>query len=457
VRAELRLHPRPPGQPARRLGTLDVALMITGIVIGAGIFRVPADVAAAATSEWHALALWLAGGLAALAGALTYAELATRHPSIGGEYHFLRLAWGARLAAIFVWARIAVMQTGAIATVAFVAGDYAAGVWSSGPSPALWAGLTILAVTLANMASLEAGRRGQQIFVSVELLAIIAVLLAALVIGVGSGAGGSVQTAAASPGPPAGTGLGLALVFIMLAYGGWNEAAYLSAETRAGAPAMVRALVLGLGSVTLLYLLVNAAFLFTLGRAGLAGTPAPATLLLGAAFGPAAATGVGLAVVVAALSTMNATIITGARAMCAAGHQVPALGPLARWDQARSVPRPALLVQGAVALALTAYGATTRDGFSAMVAFGAPVFWLFLALTTAALFRLRSQHPDAPGFRVPAYPLTPLLFLGVCLAMLWSSLDYARILFTGSETGRLAGVLGLVLLAAGLPLVRKAR
>lgn len=439
-------------QPARRLGTLDVALLIIGIVIGAGIFRVPADVAAATATEWQALGLWLLGGLAALAGALTYAELATRHPSIGGEYHFLRLAWGPRIAALFVWARIAVMQTGAIATVAFVAGDYAAGAWPDGPSAPLWAALTILAVTLANMASLEAGRRGQQLFVSVELGAIAAVIVAALVLGASGGA----TALAAAAGPPAGTSLGLALVFIMLAYGGWNEAAYLSAETRDDR-GLVKALVLGLGGVTLLYLLVNAAFLFTLGREALAGTPAPATLLLGAAFGPAAATAVGIAVVVAALSTMNATIITGARAMCAAGRHVPALAPLGRWDQARSVPRPALLVQAAIALTLAAYGATTRDGFTAMVAFGAPVFWLFLALTGASLFVLRRRHPHAPGFCVPLYPVVPLIFLAVCLAMLWSSVDYARFLLTSSDSGRLAGVAGLAILAAGIPLVAKAR
>jgi basic amino acid/polyamine antiporter, APA family len=154
---------------------------------------------------------------------------------------------------------------------------------------------------------------------------------------------------------------------------------------------------------------------------------------------------------------MNATIITGARAMCAAGQQVPALGALGRWDQARSVPRPALAVQAIVALALTAYGATTRDGFTAMVAFGAPVFWLFLALTAASLFLLRWRHPQAQGFRVPLYPLVPLLFLGVCLAMLWSSIDYARFLLTGTESGRLAGLLGLLMLAAGIPLIYRAR
>ncbi|WP_199555796.1 APC family permease [Sandaracinobacteroides hominis] len=441
-------------QPARRLSATDVALMIVGIVVGAGIFRVPADVAAASSNNWEVLGLWLAGGLAALTGALTYAELATRYPSIGGEFHFLRLAFGARVGALFVWARVAVMQTGAIATVGFVAGDYAAGLWPNGPSPAMWAGIAVLAVSFGNMISLEAGRRGQQIFVAIEIFAIVSVIAAAVMLGIGGG--GAAQVAGSGSAMP-GTSLGLALVFIMLAYGGWNEAAYLSAETKGGGSGLVAALVLGLGLVTLLYLAVNAAFLFAFGREGLAGTPAPATLLLDAAFGPVGAALVAGAVVVASLSTMNATVITGARAMCAMGRHLPLFGPLGQWDQARSVPRPALLVQALVALALTAYGATTRDGFSAMVAFGAPVFWLFLALTALSLFILRRRRPEVGGFAVPLYPIVPLLFLGVCLTMLWSSLGYAAFLLGQSESGRLAGILGLGLLVAGIPLVWKAR
>lgn len=442
------------GQPARRLSVTDVAFMIVGIVVGAGIFRVPADVAAASSSAGQALGLWLAGGLAALTGALTYAELATRYPSIGGEFHFLRLAYGPRLGALFVWARVAVMQTGAIATVGFVAGDYAAGLWPNGPSPAVWAGAAVLGITVANIISLEAGRRSQQIFVVIELFAIVAVIGAALMLGIGGG--GAAQVAGAgSPNP--GTGMGLALVFIMLAYGGWNEAAYLSAETRGGGLGLVRALVLGLGLVTLLYLAVNAAFLFAFGREGLAGTPAPATLLLDAAFGPAGAALVAGAIVIASLSTMNATVITGARAMCAMGQHLPAFAPLGRWDHARSVPRPALVVQALVAVALVVYGATTRDGFSAMVAFGAPVFWLFLALTALSLFILRRRRPVSQGFAVPLYPVIPLIFFAVCCYMLWSSLEYASFLLGQSEAGRLAGVLGLILLALGIPLVWKAR
>lgn len=419
-------------------------------MVGAGIFRVPSAVAGAIAEGSAALVLglWLAGGLAALAGALCYADLSSRFPSIGGEYHFLRLAWGRRVAALFIWARIAVMQTGAIATVAFVAGDYAAAIWPSGPGPALWAGVSVALVTLANLAGLDLSRRAQTQMVVVVILALLAVILAGLLAGPGSAPAGTADAG--------GGGLGLALVFVMLAYGGWNEAAYLSAEMKGDGRSMLRALLIGIGGVAILYLAFNAVCLWAFGLAGLATTPAPAAVLMDAAFGPVAAVIMGLAVVAASLSTMNATTLTGARAMCAAGDHLPGLSLLARWDDKRSLPVAALLVQGAVALALTAYGATARDGFAAMVAFGAPVFWLFLALVALAMFRLRSGG-DPAGFRVPLFPLIPLLFLAVCLFMLWSSIDYARFLLLATDGGRFAGLIGVLLLLAGLPLAWRAR
>ena len=433
--------------PRRRLSMLDVLLLTVGIVIGAGIFRVPPDIARAVGGEWQMLALWLAGGLAALTGALCYAELATRFPSIGGEYHFLRLAWGPKLAAWFVWARMAVIQTGSIATVGFVAGDYAAALWPDGPSPAQWAAMAVAGVTAGNMLSLEVGRRGQQLLQAMLLTGMLLVIIAGF------------TTAGSGPvtRPPAANGsLPLALVFVMLSYGGWNEAAYLSAETRRP-QAIVAALVGGLGVVALLYLLFNWALLHGLGLSGIAASSAPAAQLVAARFGPVAGGLLGLAVVAAALSTMNTSSITGARAICALGGNLPALRFFSSWDARRSVPRGALAMQGLVTLLLTAYGAAAADGFAAMVAFGAPVFWLFLGLTALALFRLRRLYPEARGFSVPLYPLVPLLFAGICGWMLWSSLQFALLLLGSSDAGRHAGMLGVALLLAGLPLALKAR
>lgn len=139
--------------------------------------------------------------------------------------------------------------------------------------------------------------------------------------------------------------------------------------------------------------------------------------------------------------------------MCALGQDVPLLSRLGKWDEGRSVPVIALLVQGGAALALTLYAATTRDGFAAMVAFGAPVFWLFLSLTALSLFILRRKYPDRDSFRAP--PVLPLVFLVACSFMLWSGVDYARYMWVDGE--RAAGLLGIFLLLAGLPLAWRAK
>jgi APA family basic amino acid/polyamine antiporter len=429
--------------PSRRLSAADVAVFVLGIVVGVGIFRAPAEVAANTPSDAAFLALWAAGALAALAGALTYAELAARHPGIGGEYGFIRLAWGERLGVLFIWARTAVIQTGSIAAVAFVLADYALRLLPVAP-PALLAGLAVAVFTMLNLLGVDAARRAQWLLLSLVVAAMGAVMLA----------GGLADPAPPAAAPaPGGSNLGLALVFVMLTYGGWNEAAYLSGETRGGARGFVVGLVGGVAVIAALYFGVNLAYLAVLGRDGLAASTAPAADLAATAFGPAGQTLVTAAILVAALSTLNVTILTGARAMCALGQTVPAFAFLGQWHGARSVPGPAILVQSAVALLLIAYGAGAPDSFAAMVAFGAPVFWLFLLLTVLALFRLRAKASGHTGFRAPLWPATPLLFAAVCGWMLWSSLGYAQFLAQTADGARLAGFLGIALLAAGVPLM----
>lgn len=418
-----------------------------GIVVGVGIFRAPAEVAANAPSGAVVLALWGFGALAAVAGALSYAELAARHPGISGEYGFLRRAWGEPLGVMFVWARTAVIQTGSIAAVAFVLGDYAVRL-APALSPALFAGLAVLVFTLLNLLGVDIARRAQWLLLSLVLLAIVGVMAA----------GGLADPLPPPATAPASAGsIGLALVFVMLTFGGWNEAAYLSGETRDGSRGFLRGLLAGILVVALLYLGVNIAYLAVLGREGLAASAAPAADLAAAAFGPRGETLITSAILLAALSTLNVTILTGARAMCALGQAAPAFAFLGRWEPGRSVPGPALLIQGAVALMLIAYGAGARDSFAAMVAFGAPAFWLFLLLTVLALFRFRARDPGFRGFRVPLWPLTPLLFAGVCGWMLWSSIGYARFLAGTAEGASLAGWLGIAVLAAGVPLMWLAR
>jgi amino acid transporter len=235
------------------------------------------------------------------------------------------------------------------------------------------------------------------------------------------------------------------MILILLTYGGWNEAAYLSGEIRDVRRNMVRALLLGIGVVTILYVAVNYAYLRVLGLEGMRSSDAIGAELMRTALGEGGARVLSLLVACAALSTLNATIFTGARTNFALGRDFALFAYLGRWKLRGETPGNALVVQGAVALLLVALGASVaRGGVQTMVDYTAPVFWFFFLLTGVALFILRRRAPEAAQpFRVPLYPLTPLLFIATCAYMLYSSLT-----FTGP-----GAAVGVAIVAAGLPVL----
>jgi amino acid transporter len=423
--------------PRPTLSVLDGVLITVGIVIGVGIFKTPSLVASGVSSEWAFIGVWLLGGLITLIGALCYAELAAAHPHAGGEYHFLSRAYGRSLAVLFGWARGTVIQTGAIAAVAFVYGDYAQVVLPLGTyGAAIHAGLAIAAFTALNYVGSIESKRAQIVLETLTLVTLAIVVL----VGVLSGA-----KAPPPETPSTGHGaIGLAMIFVLLTYGGWNEAAYLSAEMKDPQRNMVRVLVLATIAVTAIYVAVNAAFLSVFGLEGLRASKAVGADMMRLAAGDAGAILLSLCVVIAALSTLNATIFTGARVYYAMGQDLPLLPRLGLWDQHGHNPANAILLQGIIALALVVFGAATRGGFQAMVDYTAPVFWFFLLMVGVALFILRRREPNrALPFRVPLYPVTPALFCATCAYMLYSSVAY-----TG--TGALVGI---AVVLAGLPLV----
>ena len=422
---------------------MDGALFVIGIVVGVGLFRTPPLVAAGVDSEAAYLALWALGGLATLAGALCYAELASAFPNAGGEYHFLSRAWGRTLGLFFVWARGTVIQTGSIAVVGFVYGDYANQLIDLGRiGPALHAASAIVALSLLNAAGRRPSRDVQRVLTGAEILILIALTAIALSI-----APEATAAPPAPPGQPASGAAGIAMIFILLTYGGWNEAAYLSAEIAGRGRAVARAIIGGVVTVTLLYLAVNAAIVYGFGLDRLRASDAFAADLTRLALGDGAAAALSLAVCAAAISTMNATIFTGARLYYALGTDIGA-ARLGAWDEARQAPRSAVALQAVVALALVAFGAASRGGFQAMVDYTAPVFWFFMVMTALSLFVFRRRHPDIERpFRVPLYPLTPAAFALVSLWLLWSSLSY-----TGA-----GALLGLGMLALGIPFVLRAQ
>ena len=219
---------------------------------------------------------------------------------------------------------------------------------------------------------------------------------------------------------------GLAMVFVLFTYGGWNEAAYISAELKGGRREIVAVLIASLAILAIIYIVVNVALLHGLGLKGLAASKAAGADVMERAFGPRGGQLLALFVAIAALTSINATMIVGARTNYAMGRDWPALRFMGGWHAERGTPRMAMLVQGAIALALIGFGALRKDGFETMVNFTTPVFWTFLFLVGIALFRLRAKDPGADRpFRVPFYPITPIVFCGAAAFLVYSSIKYA--------------------------------
>ncbi len=422
-----------PCVPAASLTTTDAVALVVGVVVGAGIFRLPSLVAGNVSSAGQLLGFWLLGGLLSVAGALCYAELTIAWPHPGGDYHYLDRAFGRPVAFLFAWARLTVIQTGSIAAMAFIFGDYAAqAVGCPGWSPA-GAAAGVVALTAVNLCGARPCTRVQLVLTVAKAIGLGAVVLAGL-------AWAAPTPAAGAPPPTAHPGL--ALVFVLFAFGGWNEAAYLSAELHRPQRAFPVVVLLSLGLITALYLFVNLACLRVLGLSGMAGSAAVAVDLCRAVGADRLATLVAAMVALSAIGAANAAIFTGARAVYAVGADHQSLAVLAAWR--RDHPRSALLGQGVVAVALIVLGAVSRRGFETMVDYTAPVFWLFFLLVGLSVFRLRRTEPAAlRPFRVPGYPVTPLLFCSTAAYMLWATIRYAG----------LGTIAGLLVLAAGVPVM----
>lgn len=174
--------------PRHSLSRLQAVAIIVGIVIGAGIFKAPSLVAGNVPSEFWLIAVWTAGGVISLIGALCYAELAMAYPHAGGDYHFLTVAYGKGLALLYAWARFAVITTGSITLLAFVFGDYMSQIIPLGPySSAVWAALSIIGLTWLNMAGLHGSATTQSWLTSIEVLGLVLIVVAAFWLAGGGG------------------------------------------------------------------------------------------------------------------------------------------------------------------------------------------------------------------------------------------------------------------------------
>jgi APA family basic amino acid/polyamine antiporter len=414
------------GAPRPVLSVLDGVMIIAGVVIGGGIFSLPPLVAGISGSPQWMYGAWVLGAVLALVGALCYAELATTFPNSGGDYHFLTRAYGRDLSFFFAWARIGVITTGSIALLAYVFGDYMSRVLPLGAhSSAIYAVAVVLLLTATNLAGLRQSARAQNLMSGLLLLGMAVVIVAGFAAPPPEG----VAAPAAAPVPaPALAAFGTALLFVLFTYGGWNEAAYISAEVRGGPRSIVRVLVLALGLVTLVYLLFITALLAGLGFDGLKASKAVAADVAGRSFGPAGEKLIGAIAALAALTSINATMLVSARTNHALGGDWPLFSFMGRWNGQRDAPVAAFVVTALLSLALVLIAALNQGGVKFMVEFTAPVFWFFFLLTGVALFVLRWRQPAAPRpFRVPLYPVLPVVFVLTCAFLLYRSLQWALV------------------------------
>lgn len=466
--------PEAPQSHQHHLSPADGISIIVGIVVGVSIFKSPPLIFSNVAGPWGLIAAWVLGGVLSLCGALCYAEMATTYHDLGGDYAYLKRAFGGWVAFLFGWSQLAATLTGSIGSLAYVFSDYAlrlVGLDAEQPtSAAMGVGFALASVavlTVANLVGARVGKTLQNLLSLGKLIGLAAIILAALL------AGGD-RALLPSEGVK-GPGFGLAMIFVLYAFGGWNDAAFVAAEVRDGQRNIPRVLIWGTGLVLIVYLLVNLAYWYALGFDGVRQSSAPAADVLVAAVrrwqgGDGIAwlmeRAVILMVMVSSLGAINGLLFTGSRVYASMGHDHRVFAFLRRWDPRLNTPVWSLLASGFMAMLMivlvgTESGRAALDGgfrgigltppnwskfgggFDTLVAVTSPVFWGFFLLTGLSLFILRKVDPQRPRpFRVPLFPLTPTLFCLASVYMLHESLSYA---------GELS-LLGLIPVAIGAPL-----
>ncbi len=408
---------------------------MVGGTIGVGIFLTPAGMARSLASPALVLLVWAFMGSAAVCGALCFGGLAARYPEAGGAYVYLREAWGPKVAFLYGWKCLLVMDPGLTAALATGLGAYAAAALP-GLAPKPVALLAIAAVAAANVLGVRlASALGHAL-----ALAKIALLLGLVAWGFGSGAGAAshfVPFFGRRPGaPPLVPALAGALVLAFFSFGGWWEAAKLAGEVKDPQRALPRALALGVGAVTLLYASTSAVFLYLV-PIGQEGSPETFAAQAGAAlFGPSGARVLSALVALFVLGSLFAFMTFAPRLYYAMARDGAAPAFAGRLDPRTGAPVAAISVQAALAATLAALGT-----FETIVAYFVFVTVAFLALTVAGLYRL---PPPAPVARVPGWPLTPVVFLAMLVAML-------ALLGAASP---LQAALGTAVVVAGIPVYR---
>ena len=405
--------------PKKQLTLFDSTCLIVGIIIGAGIYQVVPDVAKGTSYWWAFLGIWIVGGLISLCGALGYAELAAAYPKEGGDYLYLTRAYGRWAGFLFGWLQLVVVRPGDIAAMAFIFARYAQTIYdpflhamAKDWSHLIYAVAAVGVLTGINIVGVPQGKWTQNLLTTAKALGLLVIVAVAVM-----GPAAAPSSAIAESRPLSLATLSLALILVLFTFGGWNEMAYVAAEVKNPARNIVRALVLGTAAVTLLYLLVNGAFLYTLGLAGVANSKAVAADTVSTLFPKLGAAIVGALICISALGATNGLIFAGARISYAVGTDHRIFPHWADGIRRTGTPVRALLLQGLIAVGLI----VLLGSFVNAILYTAAAVYSFYLATNLAVIVLRFREPDARRpYRVTGYPLTTIVFCLVCAFLIQS-------------------------------------
>jgi amino acid transporter len=441
-------------QPRRVLSLFDSVCIIVGTIIGSGIFATAPFIARNTNSFGLLIAIWIVGGLLALVGALCFAELmSTNQDVVGGDYVYLKKAYGRPVAFMFAWAAFWIIRPGNIGAMAMIFAEYFRKIFSLGSwDLVIYALGAVVLLSMTNLAGLRFGKGAQNLLTTAKVIGILAIVLLTLL--------RPAKDLDLPSGPTTMASLWVAMVLVMFTYGGWNDISFVTGEIRDPKKNLFRSLVLGTLTVTAIYVAVNIAYVVGLGYQNMASSTAVATDLARQTLGEDSTLGqrssqlIALLVCISCLGAINAMILTSPRVYYAVGRDVRPLKFLSRWSQQRDVPWEAIVLQTVVTMGLILICLKYQNAFEVIVIVTAPYFWAFLGLTILALIVLRVRTGFQPSeddrqagvFRVPLYPLPPILFAGICFGLLYNTINYLFSRGYGIPFAAVSGVMAVGIL-----------
>jgi APA family basic amino acid/polyamine antiporter len=414
----------------RRLGAFDATMLVMGGIVGAGIFVNPAEVARAVHSPLAIVGAWVLGGIVAMAGALVYAELAVRRPETGGQYAYLRDAWGPLPAFLYGWSLLLVIQSGGMAAVAIIFSRYFLELTGWPLAEGLVGAAALALLTAVNCVGVRAGSNVQSALMLLKIAAIAALVLCGLAFAPSA-------PAAAASAPEAPLGLLAAMTPVMFAYGGWQTTSFIAGEMHDPRRNLARGVLLGVAGVVLLYCAVAFVCVHALGPAGLAGSKTPASDVMRLALGERGARLIALGIAVSTLGFLSQSMLTTPRVYFAMAGDRLFFPLFARIGERSRVPTFAIALQGVAAILIALSGR-----YGQILNYVVSVDFIWFGLTGAALFVFRRRGMGEEGmFRVPGHPFTTGFFVLACwlvvAATVWTHLENSLV--------------GFSILAAGIP------